>query len=154
MNSDANCQAVNAYFENRSLSDSSLTLTMWTVRNRVGRYHNQSVCDAVLNALYDDKGNVIKDTAHYSWVADGKQHKIISSNQKDMARFNAALSIAKNVSKLPSSADPTKGATHYYAVWSQDASGKKIKTPTPWWVNSKDMQFLFEFEGNRYYRGW
>lgn len=142
MNSDRNCLAVNSYFENRSRSDASLEHTMWTVRNRVGRYHNESVCDSVINALYDPKtGKPIKDSAHYSWVADGKQDMVIGKTPPDMARWEQALRIAERVATAPKSADPTKGATHYHTSDSK-----------AWWA--PHMKYLYEFDGNKYYYGW
>lgn len=144
MNGDASCLSVNSYFENRSRSDATLEHTMWTVRNRVGRYYNQTVCDAVLNAIYDEKGvTPLKETAHYSWVADGKQMIKIGYTQADMQRWERSLVIAKKVATANASADPTGGATHYHLI------GTK-----PWWTASKDMKHLYDFDGNSYYRGW
>jgi hypothetical protein len=51
--------------------------------------------------------------------------------------------IAKLVVMKSDKEDPTKGATHYHR-----------SDILPWWTKSPEMKFLFEFEGNKYYKGW
>jgi hypothetical protein len=153
MNSDENCMALNAYFDNRNRTDKTMEYSMWTLRSRVGRYHNQTVCDAASNAMYDEKGNIVPVTAHYSWLADGKQNMTIGQSTADMQRWIKAKAIAKVVAHLPDDKDPTQGATHYHATTKTLPNGKKVKVD-PAWAHAKDMSFLYEFDGNRWYRGW
>jgi spore germination cell wall hydrolase CwlJ-like protein len=143
LDNDFNCLAVNAYFESRNQTDEGMTWIMWTVRNRVGRYHNKDICDAVLNAQKDEAtGRFIKNTAHYSWVADGVQDLTIGTTKKDLEKWEKAKQLAALVLTSMPEEDPTKGATHYHKI------GTKA-----WWISKMEKK-LGVVDKHIFYRGW
>jgi spore germination cell wall hydrolase CwlJ-like protein len=142
MDKPENCLAVNAYFEARNQSDIGAEWTMWTVRNRVGRYHNETVCDAVLNAKADVEGRLLKDKSHYSWTTDNKQELILGKTNEDMKRWNQSYKIAVSVMSKDKGYDPTHGATHYVKV------GTKAD-----WIKNMDKK-VARLDDHIFYQGW
>lgn len=91
-------------------------------------FNNNSVADAVLRVKYDENGKIIKNTAHYSWMADGQDVKTIRKDQASQEAYWLAHEVAEGVlsGKIK---DPTNGHDHYCTL----AVEKKTK-----WV--KDMK--------------
>jgi spore germination cell wall hydrolase CwlJ-like protein len=142
MDKPENCLAVNAYFEARNQSDIGVEWTMWTVRNRVGRYHNETICDAVLNAKADAEGRLLKDKSHYSWTTDNKQELILGKTPEDMKSWKQSYKIAAAVMFKDKRYDPTHGATHYVKV------GTKAD-----WIKSMDKK-VAQLDDHVFYKGW
>lgn len=84
----------------------------WATIKRSYMFHNQDIPDAILRVKYDKSGNIIKDSAHYSWMADGQKVKVIT---KDAASQNAYWLADEVVNGVLSGSipDPTNGHDHY-----------------------------------------
>jgi hypothetical protein len=91
-------------------------------------FNNNSVADAVLRVKYDKNGKIIKNTAHYSWMADGQDVKKIRKDNASQDAYWLSHEVAEGVlsGKIK---DPTKGHDHYCTL--------KVEKTTKW---VKDMK--------------
>lgn len=92
------CLNVNAYFEARDQSVEGIKTQMEATLNRVGKFGNKTVCDAVTNSNRLANGNLVKDKCHFSWYCDGNPNKVIGSTKPDFEKWQLIKKLGKEVS--------------------------------------------------------
>jgi hypothetical protein len=120
MGDKVNALRANLYFESANqirlhghdVAYEQMVWITWVTIKRSYMFHNKSIPDAVLRVKYDKDGKIIKNTAHYSWMADGQDVKIIEKDLMSQEAYWMADEIVHGVlsGKIP---DPTNGHDHY-----------------------------------------
>jgi spore germination cell wall hydrolase CwlJ-like protein len=123
---DLVCLANNIYFESRNQPLEGQLAVGYATLNRVGKFGNRNVCDAVTNTKYTRTGEIKRNACHFSWMCDQDSTKVVDDQQ---AYANSRI-VAKWVlnRKQP---DPTGGADHYLT--------KTVENKT-YWVKAMDQK--------------
>ena len=118
------CMQANIYFETRNQSDRGKTGTGWVTQNRVNDERFPStVCDVVLEARLNVRGNPIRNRCQFSWYCDGLGDTPDLTNKLEREAWetsgNIALTMVRscvmNVDPQLCPPDPTMGALFYHA---------------------------------------
>lgn len=137
LTNSVDCLTANIFFEARDQSTLGMEWVAWTVKNRVGRYGNKTICDVITNSQ-KVKDKIVLNQCHYSWYCDQKQHYVVGKQDKPF--WDKAANVAKKVIK--SKQDITQGATHYHTF-----------AVSPWWL-PYDMKLIKQIDSHLFYRGW
>ena len=117
------CLNVNAYFEARDQSVEGIKTQMEATLNRVGKFGNKTVCDAVTNANRLANGNLVKNKCHFSWYCDGKPNKLIGLTKQDFEKWQLIKKLGKEVT-IKHAKGKTSSYDHYCTL--------KVEKKTSW----------------------
>lgn len=131
----AECMALNIYYEARGSSFADRVAVSDVVLNRVQdtRYPN-TICEVVKQGRQDANGNMIRHQCQFSWYCDGK-----ADDPQDEDLWVDAQSIAWTMLQTSRYRGISEGATHYHATY-----------VNPRWAS--DLQLVGRIGGHIFYR--
>jgi len=137
------CLAVNIYFEARDRSQLFQEAVGFSTMQRVGRYGNKSICDAVTNHRIDPQnGLMVKDKCHYSWYCDDRTVLEVAENPVEDVAYQKAVDTALKVIAMTAHnrTHPLGLVSHYHRV-----------DKNPSW--NKDMIVVMSIADHIFYKG-
>lgn len=137
-NDKLTCLANNIYFEARNQALEGQLAVGYATINRVGKFGNKTVCDAVTNTRYTQSGEIKRNACHFSWMCDKDKVKVINDQQAyDNAKIVAKWVLTR---KQP---DPTGGADHYLT--------KAVEKKT-YWIKAMSQESRKEIGDHVFYK--